>query len=59
MSGVNDSLWKLQCKDERCKRFFDYFGRSQSNKIISCTHCGRSSKHGSADFIRHNPDDSR
>ena len=59
MSDVNDSLWRLRCKNEKCKEFFDYFGRLSSVTSISCTHCGKSSKHGVADFVRHNPDNPR
>ena len=52
-AGLRDSLWMLHCKNEKCSEFFDYFGRVSSLTIISCTHCGKSSKHGVADFRRH------
>jgi len=55
MNEVNDNLWTLQCKNGRCEKFFDYFGRLSSVTSISCTHCGESSKQGVADFVRHNP----
>jgi hypothetical protein len=50
-----DRIWKLQCKYEKCKVFFDYFGRLSSNRAINCTNCGKSSQYRVADFIRHNP----
>jgi len=25
--GTKDTLWQLQCKNEKCNEFFDYFGR--------------------------------
>jgi len=53
MNQVNDGLWRLQCKNVKCKSFFDYFGRVLSNTGISCSHCGIYSKHVVADFVRH------
>ena len=49
-----DSLWLLHCKNDKCNEVFDYFGRLLSTKFISCTHCGRASVYGVADFVRHN-----
>jgi hypothetical protein len=49
----------LQCKNEKCNKFFDYFGRVNSVTNISCTHCGKSSKHAVADFVRNNPTNPR
>jgi hypothetical protein len=43
----------LRCKAKKCSEFFDYFGRVNSVTIISCTHCGKSSKHVVSDFRRH------
>jgi hypothetical protein len=54
MTEPKDTLWQLQCKNEKCNEFFDYFGRLSSNTRISCTHCGKSSKHVVSDFTRHN-----
>ena len=56
---INDSLWMLQCKNEKCNEFFDYCGRVSSVTRIACTHCGESSKHHAADFVRHNPTNPR
>jgi hypothetical protein len=53
MNDIKDSLWMLQCKNTKCSEFFDYFGRVNSVTIISCTHCGKSSKHVVSDFRRH------
>ena len=52
MNQVNDDLWRLQCKNVKCKRFFDYFGRVLTNTGVTCTHCGKSSKHVLAEFVR-------
>jgi hypothetical protein len=38
MTDSEDRLWKLHCKNEKCKGFFDYFGRLRSNRAVSCTH---------------------
>jgi hypothetical protein len=53
MNDVDVSLWMLQCKNAKCGEFFDYFGRLSALTIISCTHCGKSSKHVVSDFRRH------
>jgi len=53
MNDIKNSLWMLQCKNTKCSEFFDYFGRVNSVTIISCTHCGQSSKHVVSDFRRH------
>ena len=50
-----DSLWMLHCKNEKCGRFFDYFGRLDTYRAISCTHCGKSSKYHHADFVSYVP----
>ena len=44
--GVNDRVWMLHCKNEKCNEFFDYFGPVAAFTNISCTHCGKSAKHG-------------
>jgi hypothetical protein len=50
-----DSLWTLRCKNHKCGQFFDYFGRRfRLGKAINCTHCGKASRYGVADFVRHN-----
>jgi hypothetical protein len=59
MNDIVSSLWMLQCKNEKCEMFFDYFGRLSALVGISCTHCGKSSKHRVADFVRHNPTNPR
>ena len=59
MNEVKNNLWMLECKNEKCKTFFDYFGRLSSFMGISCTHCGKSSKYAVADFVRHNPTNPR
>jgi hypothetical protein len=46
-----DSLWTLHCKNDKCGRFFDYFGRLDTYRAINCTHCGKSSKYHLADFV--------
>ena len=51
MTNINDQVWKLLCKNEKCEGFFDYFGRLDSYRTISCTHCGKSSKFHFADFV--------
>jgi hypothetical protein len=53
MNDIKDSLWRLQCKNEKCTEFFDYFGRLSSLAIISCTHCGKSSRYVASDFRAH------
>jgi len=53
MSEGNDRLWKLRCKNEKCKQFFDYFGRLRSHKGISCTNCGQSLQYRVGEFVRH------
>jgi hypothetical protein len=55
MSESQDKLWVLQCKNVKCGDFFDYFGSLRSGRPISCTHCGKSSQYGVADFMRHTP----
>jgi hypothetical protein len=55
MRDVAASLWKLQCKNEKCNRFFDYYGRSGSMKAISCTNCGKSLQYRVGEFARHGP----
>jgi hypothetical protein len=54
MIETKDTLWKLQCKNEKCDEFFDYFGQLTSTTNISCTNCGKSSKYVFSDFTRHN-----
>lgn len=51
--SVNHNVWMLHCKNEKCNEFFDYFGPVTAFTNISCTHCGKSTKHGVADFRRH------
>jgi hypothetical protein len=53
MTEMTDTLRKLHCKNGKCNEFFDYFGRLNSMMNISCTHCGKTSKHVVSDFIRH------
>ncbi len=48
-----DSLWLLRCKNERCRKVFDYWGRLRPTRPIHCTHCGKVSFYGVADFTRH------
>lgn len=55
MTDVQETLWKLQCNNKKCGKFFDYFGRLRPHTGIACTHCGKSSQHRLADFMRHNP----
>jgi hypothetical protein len=55
MANVDDRLWKLRCKNEKCGSFFDYFGRMRSDKGIACTNCGQSLQYRVAEFVRHNP----
>ena len=38
---VNDGVWMLHCKNEKCNEFFDYFGPVTAFTNISCTHCGK------------------
>jgi hypothetical protein len=52
MTDFEDRLWMLHCKNEKCKEFFDYFGRLRFNRGINCTHCGKSSQYRAAEFIR-------
>jgi hypothetical protein len=54
MTDSEDRIWKLQCKNEKCKRFFDYFGRLSSNRAVNCTNCGKLCQYRVADFLRHN-----
>ena len=54
MTECQDKLWTLHCKNDKCSKFFDYFGRLLSTKSINCTHCGKPSRYGVADFVRHN-----
>jgi hypothetical protein len=54
MTEPKDRVWKLRCNNEKCKNFFDYFGRLRSKSGIACTHCGKISQYGVADFMRHN-----
>ena len=53
MNQANDRLWRLQCRNEKCKGFFDYFGPLRSNRGITYTLCGKSTKHVVADFVRY------
>jgi hypothetical protein len=55
MRDVALNLWKLQCKNEKCKTFFDYYGRLGSMKAIPCTNCGKSVQYRVGEFARHVP----
>jgi len=52
-----DSLWLLRCKNDRCRKVFDHWGRLRATKPIHCTHCGKISFYGVADFHRHDPEE--
>jgi len=56
ISGVMDpekGLWRLQCSNKTCQKFFDYFGLPLPNIKISCTHCGKYFEYRVSDFKKY------
>ncbi len=53
MTEFQDSLWMLRCKNQKCGKFFDYFGRLRPSTHINCANCGKASRYGVGDFKKH------
>jgi hypothetical protein len=51
------SVWLLRCKNEKCRVFFDYFGRLRPT-AVHCTNCGQRNQYTVVDFERHGASES-
>jgi hypothetical protein len=51
-TSSQDSLWLLSCKNEKCRKSFDYFGKLRPTSV-HCTHCGKRHRYDFGDFERY------
>jgi hypothetical protein len=55
MPDMKERLWKIQCRNEKCKRYFDFYGRLRSTRCIPCTNCGKSLQYRAGEFVTRYP----